>query len=665
MESRNKFIDLVVLPLVIFSFAYSLRRYFFSGFILGDNYVELAMNLRIITNGPFLQDQLHQRFSVWLFNSLFFKLFGVSETTFFLPTWLMSASLSAIGYYILLAWRYRPSHAFLAGLLVASAPFEVFIGSTYSNDLILSWLLALGMFCFVIFERMPVLQGASVAFFCWLGFYVKLWAVYVFPSLALYYFIRIRKTGIWSGLIALCLASFLLHGIMSIFWKIKLGLFFPFLSYHPGTFPVPASDLGRIFLEYPKMIFLGSEFGTTLFGFVPYTLIFLLLIKMAASFSSQKVRASLQFDRPDIYLLIYYSSYFFLMNFYPHSLKVDHYYSTTRIFRYLAPISFLMTLHLAKLILDIFVVNFHDVKAGAIARYAAILVFVFLIPINIYQANDATKPGQIYRRALLSILNDVKEQSPPQLLAEERLGFFLREVYLKAERNKIVLLPIFNTYKAEDYEDWLEKNQPNLPTGTMMITGLGNYVYYGAYWDGFRLRQFGGNLDPHWKLFKEYGIQSYLPLPEPARLWRLSSKINAPKKIRPNPSVQFEQAMAFFSGGQYSKARSILSQIIERYPHVQNSDSGSRFYSSANYFYAISYFKQNNYQQTIDAFTELIRYYPNSPLVPEAYFHIGLSQRALNQLDQAKATYRFLIQEYSTSDWAKFAQVRLKELEKL
>jgi len=40
---RNKIINHAVIPLIIFLFAFSLRRYFFCGFILGDDAEEFPL----------------------------------------------------------------------------------------------------------------------------------------------------------------------------------------------------------------------------------------------------------------------------------------------------------------------------------------------------------------------------------------------------------------------------------------------------------------------------------------------------------------------------------------------------------------------------------------------------------------------------------------------
>ncbi|HEY4481961.1 MAG TPA: glycosyltransferase family 39 protein, partial [Candidatus Brocadiaceae bacterium] len=166
---------------------------------MGDAAEEFPLIQNLAVHGPDFKGHLQYRFGMWLFNVIFFKLFGISETTFFLPTWVMSSSLSVIGYYILLFRQYRPIHALFAGLFIASAPFEILIGTVRANDLILSWFLAMGFLFFVLFEKKHVLQGLLLAFFLWFAFYVKLWAIYLIPALLIYYIVQTIKDKIWYG----------------------------------------------------------------------------------------------------------------------------------------------------------------------------------------------------------------------------------------------------------------------------------------------------------------------------------------------------------------------------------------------------------------------------------------------------------------------------------
>lgn len=517
MKKRYKDIAIeIAIPIIISLFALFLRLYFFQGFILGDDPMEVSLVDSVLDNGPNFLDQLGIRFGLWIFNVPLVKLFGMSEFSFFLPTLLMSATFALIGYYLLTFWRYPRIHAFLASLFIASAPFEVLLGTVRANDVIFSWLIALGFFSFIVFEKKPVLQGLLMSFFLWFAFYVKIWVVYIFPALGLYYLVQIIKHKKWRGFISFFLFSALFHGITSIFWEIKTGSFIPYIYYHPATYPTPKDQLLYLFQVYPKMIFQGSDFGTTLFGMIPYLLIFLLILKAVLPKTKKRFKKLLGFDKIDIYLLVYYGSFFLFLNFFPNTFQFNQFYSAPRIFRYLAPISFPMTLHLAKSILDFSRISF---TADIIGKCSLVLLFMILIFVNIHQTNIATKPGQIYRETLFSIVKDVKEQSPPKLVVESWASFFLRKFYLREEQDTISIVPIYNIDDAKKYEQWLQENQHNLTEGSMMISGIGSYVQYGCHNCGFRLRQFNGSLNPGWKLFKEYQNQSYLPIPEPARLW--------------------------------------------------------------------------------------------------------------------------------------------------
>lgn len=74
MEGRKKVINHAVIPLIILLFAYSLRRYFFSGFILGVDAEEFGIANYILAHGPILDYPLHIRFGVRLFNLIFNKM---------------------------------------------------------------------------------------------------------------------------------------------------------------------------------------------------------------------------------------------------------------------------------------------------------------------------------------------------------------------------------------------------------------------------------------------------------------------------------------------------------------------------------------------------------------------------------------------------------------
>lgn len=512
MGINKRFFSLYFLaPFFIFTFAYLLRMVFFQGFILGDDAMELPLVDDILKYGINWSDQLQLRFGVWFFNVIFFQCFGKSEITFFLPTILMSCSFGVIAYFLFLKWKCQPVSSFFASLFVVSAPFEILIGTVRANDIILAWLLALALLSFFYLIKRPLLQGGLLAFLFWFSFYVKLWVIFLLPALIIYYLIRFLKDQEWAGVMGFFLFSLLFHAPTLIYFKIKLGHYLPFIANHAATYPVLSRDLSWLFLKYPTFLFRGSEFGTTLFGFVPYLLIFLLVIKVFFSVLFKRNAAICRFDFEDFSLLAYYGSFFLLLNFFPNSFRFDQYYSAPRIFRYLTPLSFPITLHAAKIIIDLL-----NIKRWRVIFFS-IIFFSCLIGLNIYQAREATEPGRIYRKNLLAIIDEAKKTHPPQIIVESWLSCFLSRIYLK----DTPVLTIMYVYDAKDYEKWLNKNQAKWPEGSLLLTGLGQAVHYGGHHCGFRLKLFKNHLAPCWKLYKKYGLLSYLPVPENTCLWIL------------------------------------------------------------------------------------------------------------------------------------------------
>jgi hypothetical protein len=519
-NSKSTIIQFFCVPVLLFCWAFLLRKYFFCGFIMGDDSQEFGLIHHLMMHGIRLQDQLFQRFMGWIFNALSCKLFGLSESSYFLPILLISSSFSIIGYNILLNHGYSLKAAALSGLMIASAPFEVLAGVTRMNDLILAWFMVIALWALLTLKHNAVMQGAIIAACLWLGFYVKLWIVYILPLIFLYYGQKILKHQKWKGAISFFVCSFLFHGAISIFWKIKVGSFFPYIQTHAAHYAVPLNKLLYWFGLYPRMLFIGSEFGTTLFGAVPYLLALALPAKLVLSFLFTGDKKT-YWDSLDFWLCFYYASLLLLINFFPNAFVFDKYYSMSRIFRYLTPVSFPMTLHLAKLIIDIYNILHKYVNTP---KWKMIVTFCLLIGLNIYHTAEATRPGRTFYKNLKLVIEEIKKISPPVILSEDRLAYLIKNAYLQNSYNKEAVLRIKNTYIAKDYERWLIQNETTFPENTMLLTGLGGYVFYGAHGDGFRLSQFKNKLSSVWKLHKEFGLLDFLPVPEKVRLWKLSHK---------------------------------------------------------------------------------------------------------------------------------------------
>src|SRR5437762_12959227 len=213
-------------------------------------------------------------------------------------------------------------------------------------------------------------------------------------------------------------------------------------------------------------------------------------------------------DARDWALFGCYATFFLLLNFFPNSFTFDRYYSAPRIFRYLAPLSFPMTLHLAKMVLDL---------VPARAGWLSVAALLALTGSNLRQSAQATAPGRTYRATLMAIVRDVRERRPPMLVTEGWVSYFLANVYLRDLAREIQVVPVVDTYAARDYEAWLWRRQSGLVPGTLLLTGFGSCAHYSAIRDGFRLTLFQRGLDPACKVLKDYGPLAYHPDPEPVR----------------------------------------------------------------------------------------------------------------------------------------------------
>jgi hypothetical protein len=540
-----------------------------------------------------------------------------------LPTWILSSSFGLLGYVLLVHWGYAPVRAFAGGLVIATAPFEVVLGTCRTNDLYLAGVFGLGFVALVLLEDRPVWQGVATALALWFGFYVKLWAVYALPGLALYALVGRRR----RAAIAFVVASIVLHGATLLYWKVALGTYLPFIATHAANYPIAMSNLRYEWAKYPRMILDGSEFRTTLFGVVPWVLLVLLALRVARW----------RLDRADRLLLGFWGSIFLLLEFFPAGFALDAYYTVPRIFRYLAPISFPIALHAAKLVLD-------ATRAWPPAWTAGVIGL--LLAANLLGAIDATRPGRIHRDIHFRVVREIERLAPPRVVAEITLGYWLQALYLDPEVVPTEVVTPPQLYVATDCERWIREAAPSWPTGTLLITGLGNYVHYGAHTQGLRLPWFAAPLDDRWELVGEYGILSYLPRPEEARLWRLvrgaDPTVQRHERDTPPPDARplerrFFAGMERFDAGDHRAARAHFRVLI---------DAGGPESDDAAFFYAASFFRQENWARATREFKHLIGRNRTGKWVPSAHWHIGICDLRRGRVPRARDRFTWIIRRF-------------------
>jgi hypothetical protein len=354
--------------------------------------------------------------------------------------------------------------------------------------------------------------------------------------LGLYYVVRFIRGGEWQGMAAFALVSLVLHGAAAVFWYERFGIWVPAVS-QPGltygaggdslavTYPISAADLPGLFLQWPAMIFRGSDLGTTLFGYVPFLVLGLAVAKGGAMLRGRtngESVAELRLDRWDVLLGVYVVAWFVLLNFLPHAFRFDRYYSMPRIFRYLAPLSFPLCLLAAKLVLDLS----RALRAGRrLGRATLPLLATLVVTVNVLQALETTSPGRRYRRVLGSVVAEITRTCPTRVVvAGPWLSRLMQLLWLRdvCGGRTALVVPTGSyrgIHRAEDYERWLGEAQRELPEDAMLMTGYFDYLYYNYDDSGFYLTQFARPLDDRWQLVKTFGSMDPTRL-EPVRLWQ-------------------------------------------------------------------------------------------------------------------------------------------------
>jgi TolA-binding protein/uncharacterized membrane protein len=117
----------------------------------------------------------------------------------------------------------------------------------------------------------------------------------------------------------------------------------------------------------------------------------------------------------------------------------------------------------------------------------------------------------------------------------------------------------------------------------------------------------------------------------------------------------FSQAIFNFNRDRCQEVKQLVRKLQEEQPDFVNMDQ-------ATAIHALCFFKEKDYPETIKIYGALIKKYPESKLVPEAYYHIALSSQRLKKSDEAKKNYQLVVKTFPKSEWAQYSEQALKEL---
>lgn len=498
--------------------ALAVRYACYQGIILGDDVLILMLVDLKLWDLSWRPDQLHLRFGMWGPYYLARALLGRGDFATALPNVLGSALLAPVTYAIFRSSGTDRARAFFAGLFIATAPFEVVIGgATFATDLFLTFFLACGYLIWQFRARTPKSAAAGLAVALWLAFFNKLWAIFVLPAMSMAFLrdlLRRSNLAFWT---CLALWSVILHTAMALTFKLAIGSYFPWATMLAGFFGVPWGEAGRLFSIYPKMLLVGdASNGNTLFGLVPY----MWCAALAITLLSPALRAALLKDRVGAESFLLAASLFVLINFFPANLSFDQFYSAPRIFRYLSPISFFLSLHCARLLCAI-----SQQAAGRAGATALRCAGTLVIACNLFGAYYATAPGREHRSIVSGAISVLEKSCPPKLLVSAMQGMYFDGVYLVGRCPNTQMIGI--AHEPADVEKIpakLREIEPTLPDGSMLISAIGHYTYYGCVECNIDPDAFESPLSAGWEEIAYLGEVTYPPWTRPrtARIWRWS-----------------------------------------------------------------------------------------------------------------------------------------------
>ncbi len=102
-------------------------------------------------------------------------------------------------------------------------------------------------------------------------------------------------------------------------------------------------------------------------------------------------------------------------------------------------------------------------------------------------------------------------------------------------------------------------------------------------------------------------------------------------------------------------AVSLINGYVIKYPHLKNSDKILMKKGEIYYSYG-------NYKKAMNGYSEMINFYPNSELVPEALYWMGKSALLLNSNNEAAEYFQEVINKHITSNYGIESIVELSKI---
>lgn len=126
-------------------------------------------------------------------------------------------------------------------------------------------------------------------------------------------------------------------------------------------------------------------------------------------------------------------------------------------------------------------------------------------------------------------------------------------------------------------------------------------------------------------------------------------------------SSMFYDAMSLYSQSEYESALQLYKKILAQ--KSLKNDTENKIYQKAHFEIGRTYFKMGQYNEAIEAFSLLMKKFPQSDLNVNALYHLAMIYEVKKQFDKAKSYYQKVISLAAKEEIGKQASRRLKNLE--
>jgi tol-pal system protein YbgF len=122
------------------------------------------------------------------------------------------------------------------------------------------------------------------------------------------------------------------------------------------------------------------------------------------------------------------------------------------------------------------------------------------------------------------------------------------------------------------------------------------------------------------------------------------------------PESVYNEAFNTLQAGNNRAAREQFKKFLNTYKTSELADN-------AQFWIGESYYREKKFEEAILSFEDLIKNYPKSAKIPEAYYKQALSFSAINDPVAAKTKLEMLLNEYPDNELAQRAKQKLQEIE--